>query len=330
MGGKTLYDYIQDMGKGASYIAGGADRMVNGAPAPDLKAAAAATDAKNLENWKTAQNANHPNQFTPWGDSIWTEGPDGKMSQKIYMNTGDERNLNAGRDLAGGIIGAAGGMLGNQPNWGGIPGLNGDAQAYGDRAANSMYAQSASRLDPMWDKRMDQNNTRLLNMGLDINGEAARGATSDLNMARNDAYSSAMNNANIFGGQEASRMFGMDLQRHNSGISDVMTGQQYGINGINSALSAYGGTKVGMPQFGPTPQTGGPAAGPSPYDVAKGQYGIDQSKIDGRWDKIGDATSVLTSMVPSIPGMPATGGGAPAPKIGGWDSQKYPMNGPGY
>lgn len=49
-----------------------------------------------------------------------------------------------------------------------------------------------SRLDPMWDRRTSQEETKLINQGLQPGSEAYKNAMSDLNMGRNDAYQQAV------------------------------------------------------------------------------------------------------------------------------------------
>jgi hypothetical protein len=48
----------------------------NPPPAPDYEAAAEATAAGDLENAIYATDVNRPDQITPWGSSIWTQGED--------------------------------------------------------------------------------------------------------------------------------------------------------------------------------------------------------------------------------------------------------------
>jgi hypothetical protein len=63
----------------------------------------------------------------------------------------------------------------------------------------------------MWQQREQQFNSGLTNQGIDPNSAAGQQAFGNFNRGRNDAYQGAINNASMFGGQEASRQQGMDL-----------------------------------------------------------------------------------------------------------------------
>lgn len=135
-----------------------------------------------------------------------------------------EARLNqlAGNNEAGGKKGGApppdyrGAMEAQGPriNWQTDFGQLGDGQA----AADAVYKQATSRLDPMWARREDQAHTRLLNQGLDPQSEAYKSAMSDLGQERNDAYGSAF--AQSFGqGQE---LFKTNMMARQQAIAEAI------------------------------------------------------------------------------------------------------------
>lgn len=84
-----------------------------------------------------------------------------------------------------------------------IPGLG--------NVENALYSRATARLDPQWGTRQSQLETQLTNQGLRPGTEAWTNAMRDFNFGRNDAYSSAMNDAIAAGGAEQSRQFGLNL-----------------------------------------------------------------------------------------------------------------------
>ena len=91
----------------------------------------------------------------------------------------------------------------------------GQTPRYVDQAGDALYNQATSRLDPRYGQQEDQMRTRLMNMGLKPGDRAWDNEMANFSRDRNDAYSSAMNNAFTMAGQEASRLQGMDLNSGN-------------------------------------------------------------------------------------------------------------------
>jgi hypothetical protein len=133
-------------------------------PPPDYQGAAEATGREN-----------RPNQYTPFGSTTWTTGPDGRPVQ----TTG----------LAPGLQGAIGGMQGQLSNAWNIP-LDTGAQAR-DRAEGAIYGRETSRLDPMFAQREQTMNASLANQGLDPGSAAAQTTRDQFGRDRNDAYQQA-------------------------------------------------------------------------------------------------------------------------------------------
>lgn len=105
-----------------------------------------------------------------------------------------------------------------------------------DQAIQASYGQATSRLDPQWDKRAEAQRTQLMNQGLDPSSEASQNAGRDLGFARNDAYGSAMNNAQMQGQAAGDSVFRNNLAARMAPMQQ-MQGMQglLGMQGYNQA-----------------------------------------------------------------------------------------------
>ena len=119
----------------------------------------------------------HPNQTNALGaNSNWTQDANGQWTQTNSLGGG----LQQGADNLKNAI------------------ANQDPNAVGharDQSITGAYNQAASRLDPQWAQREEQTRSQLLNQGLDPGSEGSQVEMGNFNRGRNDAYSSAMNNA---------------------------------------------------------------------------------------------------------------------------------------
>ena len=119
----------------------------------------------------------HPNQTNALGaTSQWTQGPDGQWTQTSGF----------GGALGQGVENLSNAIAGQDPN------AIGHAR---DQSITGAYNQAASRLDPQWAQAGEAQQSQLANQGLDPGSQAADASMGNFNRAKNDAYSSAMNNA---------------------------------------------------------------------------------------------------------------------------------------
>jgi hypothetical protein len=82
---------------------------------------------------------------------------------------------------------------------------------YRQQAEDANYARSSNRLDTRFGQSDEAIEVKLRSQGLAPGDQAYDAAMKNYNDQKNDAYSSAQNDAIIMGGAEASRNFGMDL-----------------------------------------------------------------------------------------------------------------------
>lgn len=162
-------------------------------PAPDYAGAATATAQGNLEATRAATEANRINQYTPYGSLTYSRDPnaatpDSGWSQHVNLNETGQKLLDYQNNAALGLgeqtgqaLDRVGQSLSQPFDYGSVS----DVQ-------NAAEGAITSRLDPIWDRRTNQEETKLINQGLRPGSEAYQNAMSDLNMGRNDAYQQAI------------------------------------------------------------------------------------------------------------------------------------------
>src|SRR6266850_3367357 len=232
-------------------------------PNPLSKGAPDMPDYKGASEQATRNS--RPNQNTPWASSTWTSGsmPGAPGAQSMLDRmlhrapgapTGDGRDTQT-IGLAGPLDAANQSMMGQLQSAWGTPLDNGAGAR--QHAEDAIYGRATARLDPMWDQRQHSMQTDLANQGIDPNSAAYGKSLDNFSRGRNDAYSSALQDAITGGGQEASRQQAMDLQ---SRLAPFL-GMQ-GIQGLS-----------GMPGF----QTGG---NPLQAAALHGHYGMDAAQYN--------------------------------------------------
>lgn len=215
--------------------------------------------AKNLIREQTA--ANRPNQYTPYGSSVWQDIGDGRWQQTVELPETQQAALESqqrvglGRsEMAEGLLGRAGEELAAPIQWEAMEanevGTGADAR---QAAEDALYGRITSRLDPMWEQREEQVYNQLWNQGLRPDDQAWDTAMANMGRERTDAYQTAAREATIYGGQEAERQFGMDFKRRQQAIAEELQRRGASLNEINAALT---GQQVAMPSMPNTPRAG--------------------------------------------------------------------------
>jgi len=112
--------------------------------------------------------------------------------------------------------------LQNNLNLSGVQGIpQADNAAY-NKAVNSVYGQAQSRLDPQWQQQQTQLETQLANQGIPQNSAAWNKAMTQFTQGKNDAYTSAFNNAVTQGSQVEGNLFNMGLQANQAGVGNAL------------------------------------------------------------------------------------------------------------
>lgn len=230
-------------------------------PAPDYKGAAEATAASQRVN-----------QYTPYGSQIWSQGPSsqvqtgsfrgtpiygeqpGQWSSTTTLNPDAQHALNSQMQLSAGLGDLSQQQLGAVNAKYSQPMGSQSVQDVSDKA----YGAMTSRLDPQWDARATQNETRLVNQGLRPGGEAYTNASRDFNNARNDAYQQA----NLASIQTMPQTYQLESSLYNQPLNTL--------NAIRS------GAQINNPQFGNNfPGTNYGAATQQQGNYAQGLYNAD-------------------------------------------------------
>lgn len=240
----------------------------------------------NKQNVAAQTQQNRPNQTNAFGASnSWDIGPDGRPIQRQSFGSG------ALGQAAGGIMGQLGSAYSNPFRFNGPGIMSGDAAR--DQAITGAYNQATSRLDPQWQQRESQQQTQLLNQGLDPGSEAYKNAMGTLGQQRNDAYGSAMNSAIGQGTAAGNSIFQNSLAGHNTAYGEQV--DQYnrpmGLAGALQGLTGQGSFN-----------NAGQAAGPDLLGAA-GMQGNDawrnyQAQQQANARMMGAGTDAITSFLP--------------------------------
>lgn len=108
---------------------------------------------------------------------------------------------------------------------------------YRQQAEDANYARSANRLDTRFGQSDEAMEVKLASQGLAPGDQAYDAAMKNYNDQKNDAYSSAQNDAILFGGQEASRNFGMDLQSGSQEYAEALGAGSFANNARDQSLN---------------------------------------------------------------------------------------------
>lgn len=231
------------------------------------KSAPAPPDFGALADKQTQQN--RPNQSNPFGSTTWSTGADGRPTQ----TTGFSGSLQPGVDS----------LMSQFSNAWGKP-LDDGQQARTD-ATNAVYGQETSRLDPQWKQATEANSAALAAQGLDPTSEAGKAQTDTFNRGKNDAYSSALNQAVTMGGNAAQQQQQLDMNSRNAPLS--------ALSGLKQLLS-----QAGFGQAGDLLTAG------------QDQFGDQMQQFNANGGALGGGGALMAALGPLIQGgMKAYAGG---------------------
>lgn len=230
----------------------------------------------------------------PGDPGLWTEHLNLTPQQQQIFNA--QQNIQQGRsDFAGNMLNQVQQNFQHPLDYSGLSHLP-DAAAARDQAIQANYGQASSRLNPQWDQRQEEEQNQLYAQGLRPGDQAYDREMANFNRSRNDAYTSAMNNAIGQGNQTEATQFGIGLQGRQQGISELLQQREQPFNEMQSLL---GGQQVGMPQMPGFSQAGvaqGPnlmGAGALGYQGAQNQYAANQAGMQSMMNGLGGAASLL-------------------------------------
>ena len=242
-------------------------------PAPDYAGAAQAQGAANIETARLQGKVNNPNVYNPYGQRIITGGendsrptitdtltPAGQarfdQEHRIIQNVGNVAEAGLGR------VGSA---MAQPFDTGGLPPATTDFSADRQRVEEALL----SRLEPQFARDEEAMRTRLLNSGIRLGTEPYAADQDALNRSRTDARMQAI----LAGGQEQSRLYGINSDARARGIQERTFQRNLPLNELNALRS---GSQVTLPQF--QAYQGSSIQPPNLFGAAQaqGQYDINQ------------------------------------------------------
>lgn len=108
-------------------------------------------------------------------------------------------------------------------NYNSAPAMPTANEATRQRVEDALYGRSTARLDPRFSQAQDQLNSSLAAQGITQGSEAYNRELQNFNNAKNDAYSSAMNDAITGSDVAMQRLFNMGLQARQQGVNEANT-----------------------------------------------------------------------------------------------------------
>lgn len=219
-----------------------------------------------------AANASRVNQTGPGGSIGWTQGPGGQWTQTSSLSPNQTGLLDqsqhgasqsildlkgANKSLQTGVNAPTLQTSVNNPgvpqsslNLSGVQGIPQANDAAYNKAVDSVYNQATSRLDPQWAQQQTQLETQLANQGVAQNSDAWNKAMTQFTQGKNDAYTSAENNAITQGSGVESNLFNMGLAANQAGVGNAVTSGNF----ANSAAGQQLAQALSTAGFGNTAQ----------------------------------------------------------------------------
>jgi hypothetical protein len=233
------------------------------APAtPDYSQVAKDQGAANLEAAKQQSLMNNPNMYTPYGNQVYTMGPDGRPTLTQTLSPAEQQKLDAKNQAEMGALGLLNkdmpnieealmgkfGLSGSVLQGGYAPGTHvgniqenldfsgAPAMPVADEAARKAAVDASMReasrfLDPQFAQRQSDLDAMLANQGIVRNpgepGSAWGKEQANLGRERLQAYSQAEDQAVSQGQQALKDMFGMGMQARQQGVEEILNKGQF-------------------------------------------------------------------------------------------------------
>lgn len=211
-------------------------------PTPNYEAAAQAQGAANLDAARAQGRINNPNVISPTGTQTVTWDGDtptltqtySPQEQALYDANSQTRLLLS--QLGGKGAGALGDVIGKNLDLSGAPQAPGSADEVRNSVINAMMSRSNKDLAD----QEQSTRSNLIAAGIPVTSEAFGKEMDRIDRARNDAR----NTAELAGGQEAQRQFGMGTDARKNAIAEILAQRQTPLNEITALMS---GSQVSNP-----------------------------------------------------------------------------------
>lgn len=242
------------------------DKGGGSAPAPvDAGQTALAQASANKETAIAQARLNMIDEYTPFGSSVYSKTgttADGIDQYKRTTTLSPEQQaiVNQQMQISGQLNNAASNQLARVDqalatpfSYEGMPAAPEASEAARQQTIDALYNQYESRLNPRFEQERKAMETQLANQGISLGSDAYSRAMDDFGRTRNDAYTSALNQAVAAGGAEQSRLFGLQGSARERAIQEAAYERAVPLNDIAALMGTAPG--VTMPQFSPAPQT---------------------------------------------------------------------------
>lgn len=247
-------------------------------PTPTAAETAAAQSSTNADTAASQAAINNTDQYTPYGSTTYaqngtyTNGNGDSVptyAQTTSLSPMGQQLLTGEQGVQNTLIPTAQ-NLANQTaaattkplnfNTADSSILNTAPQQLDTQAANAVYNQQASYLNPQWQQQGQQLQDQLSRQGISVGSDAYNNAETQLDNAKTQAYQGAQDSATAQGASSAAQLFGLAQAGQNQNISEQQLAQQ---NPLSLLQQLYGSTPSSPTQpISNTSQTG-----VSPTDV---------------------------------------------------------------
>lgn len=257
-------------------------------PAPDYTAAAKQTAAGNAQQAQIAQYGSMTNQVTPYGtvtytpkqvgstaggDPLmqWTQTVNMTPQQQAMFDQNQAINQQLGNVAQQGI-GYVQTALNKPLSLDQMQALQSPGQIQ-QQASDAAYANATKYLDPQFQRQQQSLESQLANQGITRGSEAWNNAMQQQDMAKQQAYEGARNQAYLQGLQGAGQTYQQGMGTRQQQISEAQLLQQNPLNMLNAVRTGQQMQVANMPQVG----TSSPAplqqvAGPDLLGATQGMY----------------------------------------------------------
>lgn len=191
-----------------------------------------------MESMRYGTKVARPNEYNPFGQRTWSQGPDDTWSMTETLNPQEQAALDRERgireqyqNLASSRFGAVEQSLGQA--------IDPMDDASRQRVEQAMF----SRLNPQFERDEERLRTRLSNQGLVPGSEAYMREWDTLNRAKNDARQQAV----LSGGQEQSRIFDLQSRARQMPLNELLQLSQAAGGATIPQYQSYGGPNQGAP-----------------------------------------------------------------------------------
>jgi hypothetical protein len=126
--------------------------------------------------------------------------------------------------------------LQSQLDYSGAPKMPGTGKGARDEATDAVYREQTRQLDPQFEQAEGKMKADLANQGIQPGSKAYKDATENFSRTKQQAYSSARDQAITGGRSEYESQFGTGLQARQQGVTETTTQGQFGNQARQSAI----------------------------------------------------------------------------------------------